>query len=308
MKLIKIGKTDLEVSQIGIGCMRFASLKKDELKNYIETSLDLGLNFYDHADIYGKGACETLFSEAINLSVGASVREKMIIQSKCSIVPGVCYDASKDYILKSTDDILKRLNTDYLDILLLHRPDALVEPSEVCEAFDILKKAGKVRHFGVSNQNPYQIELLNKYLTDKVCVNQLQFSIANSGIVDSGLNVNTANDAAINRDNSILDYCRLKDITIQAWSPFQYGWFEGVFLNNDKFKQLNDKIDEIALKYNVTNSAVAIAWILRHPANIQAIVGTTNISRLNDIKKAMEFTLTREEWYGIYLASGKMLP
>jgi predicted oxidoreductase len=236
-----------------------------------------------------------------------SVREKMIIQSKCAIRKGY-YDYSKEHILSSVEGSLKRLKTDYIDTLLLHRPDTLMEPEEVAEAFDELHSSGKVRYFGVSNHNPMQIELLNKYLNQKITINQLQFSIAHTGIIDSGLNVNMKIDPSINRDGSVLEYCRLKDITIQAWSPFQFGFFEGTFLDNDKFPELNTKINEIASAKGVTNTAIAVAWILRHPAKIQTVVGTTNIQRLKDVSKASEVNLSRQEWYEIYRAAGNKLP
>lgn len=303
---IELKKSKVFVPPIAIGCMRLNSLSKSELESYIKTTMELGLNFYDHADIYGRGECETAFSDAINMN--STIREKMIIQSKTSIVPSVCYNASTEYIINSVDGILKRLKTDYLDFLLLHRPDALVEPEEVAEAFNQLKKAGKVKHFGVSNHNANQIQLLNKYCDNQIGINQLQFSIAHSGMIDSGINVNMTTDGSIDHDGSILDFCRLNDITIQAWSPFQYGRIEGVFLDNDKYPELNKKVNEMAEKYNVTNSAIAIAWILRHPAKIQAIVGSTNIGRVTDITKALDIELSREDWYSIYLSGGKILP
>ena len=305
MKNIILGTTDIKASSIGLGCMRIADMEKEDVNKLINIALEEGINFFDHADIYGKGRSEEIFSEAIGMN--SSLREKMIIQSKCSIRPGF-YDYSKEHIISSVDGILKRLKTDYLDILLLHRPDTLMEPEEVSEAFEELFKAGKVREFGVSNHNPMQIELLNKYLKNKIMINQLQFSLMHTGIIDSGINVNMKVEPSIDRDGSILEYCRLKDITIQAWSPFQYGFFEGVFLNNDKFPELNAKIDELAEKKGVTNSAIATAWILRHPAKIQTIVGTTNAERLRDICKASEVELTRQEWYELYRAAGNQLP
>lgn len=235
------------------------------------------------------------------------VREKMILQSKCGIRKGM-FDFSKEHILQSVDGILQRLRTDYLDVLLLHRPDTLVEPEEVAEAFEQLERTGKVRHFGVSNQNPMQIQLLQKYVKQPIVANQLQLSITNATMISQGFNVNMENAAAVNRDGSILDFCRLNDITIQPWSPFQYGFFEGVFLDNEKFPELNAKINEIAEKYNVSNTTIAIAWLLRHPANMQPVTGTMNLGRIADCAKASEITLTREEWYAIFLAAGNILP
>ena len=305
MKTMKFGHSNLEVPEIGLGCMRITGLEsKDAVRELVDTAMENGVNFFDHADIYAGGEAEGIFGAAVD----PSMREKMILQTKCAIHPGVSYDFSKEHILKSVDGSLKRLQTDYIDILLLHRPDSLMEPEEVAEAFEELEKAGKVRYFGVSNQNSMQIELLNKYCGGRIMADQLQFSIAHCDIIDSGINVNVHNDAGANRDGSVLEYCRLKDITIQAWSPFQYGMFEGVFLNNEKFPELNRQIDELAEKYSVSNSAIAVAWILRHPARIQTIVGTTKKERLAQICKASDIKLTRSEWYSLYMAAGKRLP
>ncbi|MBB6622928.1 aldo/keto reductase family oxidoreductase [Clostridium gasigenes] len=305
MKNINIGNGAIKASEISLGCMRMADISKEKASKLINTALDEGINFFDHADIYGAGKSEEIFAEAIDMN--PSIREKMIIQSKCGIRPGF-FDFSKEHIINSVDASLKRLKTDYLDTFLLHRPDTLMEPEEVSEAFAELYASGKVRHFGVSNQNPMQIELLNKYLNNKIIINQLQLSIMNTGMIDSGLNVNMKINSSIDRDGSILEYCRLKDITIQAWSPFQYGMFEGVFLDNDKFPEINAKINEIAALKGVSNTVIATAWILRHPAKIQTIVGTTNAARLKDICKASDVNLTRQEWYEIYRAAGNKLP
>ncbi|MCQ6560651.1 aldo/keto reductase [Paenibacillus mendelii] len=305
MKTIKLGSSTLEVPVIAVGCMRINSLDKTKAENFVQTALEEGANFFDHADIYGGGTCEEIFADAIHMN--DDVREKIILQSKCGIRKGM-FDFSKEHILESVDGILKRLKTDYLDILLLHRPDTLVEPEEVAAAFDQLESSGKVRHFGVSNQNPMQIQLLKRSVKQPIVANQLQLSITNSTMISSGFNVNMENEAAVNRDGSILDFCRLNDITIQPWSPFQYGFFEGVFLGNDKFPELNQKIDEIAEKYGVSNTTIAIAWLLRHPANMQPVTGTMNVERLKDCCKASEIQLTREDWYGIFRAAGNVLP
>ncbi|MFC6334052.1 aldo/keto reductase family oxidoreductase [Paenibacillus septentrionalis] len=305
MRTIKLGTSNLEVPVIAVGCMRINSLDKQEAERFVQTSLELGANFFDHADIYGGGNCESIFADAVHMN--DDVREKMILQSKCGIRKGM-FDFSKEHILQSVDGILQRLRTDYLDVLLLHRPDTLVEPEEVAEAFDQLERTGKVRHFGVSNQNPMQIQLLQKYVKQPIVANQLQLSITNATMISQGFNVNMENAAAVNRDGSILDFCRLNDITIQPWSPFQYGFFEGVFLDNEKFPELNAKINEIAEKYNVSNTTIAIAWLLRHPANMQPVTGTMNLGRIADCAKASEITLTREEWYAIFLAAGNILP
>lgn len=306
MRKIELGKSKMMVPVVAAGCMRLNGLELKAAASFIDKAMSLGVNFFEHADIYGGGECEKLFAKACDMK--PSVREKMILQSKCGIVPGKMYDFSKTHILNSVDGILERLHTEYLDVLVLHRPDALMEPEEVAEAFDILKKSGKVRHFGVSNHKPSQIALLQKYLSEPLVTDQLQFSITNSLMVENGMEVNMTTPGAADRDGSVLDYCRLNDITIQTWSPFQYGFFEGVFLGNDKFPELNHVIDEIAAKYGVTNTTIAAAWILRHPAKMQLIAGTMNERRLESICAASDVALEREEWYKIYLAGGHILP
>ncbi len=305
MKKINIGNGEITASEISLGCMRINEITSINAARLVSTALDEGIDFFDHADIYGDGKSEEVFAEAMKTT--SYSREKYILQTKCGIRSGY-FDFSKEHILDSVDKSLKRLDTDYIDVLLLHRPDTLIEPEEVAEAFTKLHSSGKVKYFGVSNQKPMQIELLNKYLNQNIIINQLQLSITNTGMIDSGLNVNMEINPSIDRDGSILEYCRLKDITIQAWSPFQYGMFAGVFLDNDKFPELNNKINEIAKIKGVTNSAIAVAWILRHPAKIQTIVGTTKSKRLKDICQASKVQLTRQEWYEIYRAAGNKLP
>ncbi|AZI42218.1 aldo/keto reductase family oxidoreductase [Deinococcus psychrotolerans] len=305
MRTIKLGTTDLDVPVVAVGCMRLDTIDRADAQAFVQTALDQGATFFDHADIYGGGKCEEIFADVIEMS--SSVREKIILQSKCGIRKD-SFDFSKEHILSSVDGILKRLKTDYLDILLLHRPDALVEPEEVAAAFDQLEQEGKVRHFGVSNQTPRQIELLKKFVKQPVVANQLQLSITNASMITRGWNVNMENAEAVDRDGGILDYCRLHDITIQPWSPFQFGFFEGVFLDNPKFPELNAKIDEIAAKYNVSNTTIAMGWLLRHPAKMQPVTGTMNVQRLKDCVKASEINLTREEWYGVATAAGYVLP
>ncbi|MBM7655505.1 aldo/keto reductase [Neobacillus cucumis] len=306
MKYINIANTDLQVSNIIMGNMRLPQLSVAEAENLIRSAMEEGINFFDHADIYGKGKSEELFSEAIQMN--SSIREKMILQSKCGIRNGY-FDFSKEHIVESVDGILKRLNTEYLDILLLHRPDPLMEPAEVAEAFEELHNSGKVKYFGVSNHNPAQIELLQKYIPQKLVVNQLQFSIAHTPMIDSGITLNMKVDQSINRDMSVLEYSRLNDITIQAWSPYQHGFFGGSFLGDvETYPKLNEVVDNIAEKYGVTNTAIATAWITRHPANIQVVLGTTKVERLKDACQGSDIRLTREEWYQIYKAAGNIIP
>lgn len=305
LKRITIGNSALTASEISLGCMRMADLSKEDANKVINTALENGIDFFDHADIYGGGKSEEVFADAIDMN--ATIREKMILQSKCGIRQGF-FDFSKEHIISSVEGSLKRLKTDYLDTLLLHRPDTLFEPEEVAAAFTELEKSGKVRHFGVSNQNPGQIELLKKYVDQELIANQLQFSIMHTGMIDTGFNVNMTIDPSLDRDGGILEYSRLNNMTIQAWSPFQFGFFEGVFLDNDKFPELNKTIDKIAADKGVTNSAIAVAWIQRHPASFQTVVGTMNPGRIADIAKASDVTLSREEWYEIYRAAGNQLP
>lgn len=304
MKSIKVGGL-LDCSSVVMGCMRIDEMPVKEVEQLIFTAALCNVNFFDHADIYGGGRSEEVFGRALKLH--PELREKIILQTKCGICNGY-YDFSKKHIIESVEGSLKRLQTDYVDILLLHRPDTLMEPGEVAQAFDKLYSEGKVRHFGVSNQNPMQMELLKKYVKQPLLINQLQLSVKVTGMIDSGFNVNMQNPPSVMHDGSVLEYCRLNGITIQAWSPFQYGFFEGVFLNRDKFPELNGCIDRIASEYGVTNSAVAVAWILRHPANMQVVTGTTNANRFTDICKGADITLTREQWYEIYRAAGNVLP
>lgn len=309
MKYLELGgNEEMKVSQIAIGCMRMSKLETVEIGRYLEQAVAQGINFFDHADIYGKGECEEKF--AAGLKETSIKREDIFLQSKCGIRSGF-FDFSKEHILSAVDGILGRLETDYLDVLALHRPDTLMEPEEVTEAFVELKKAGKVRQFGVSNQNPGQMMLLKKYLDQEnipLIVNQLQLSLKFTPMIDAGFNVNMLIDPAVNRDGGILEYCRLHDITIQAWSPFQYGFFEGVFVDNPKFPKLNDVMEKIANKYGVTKTGLAVAWINRHPANIQTIIGTMTNERVKEVADASMIQISREDWYELYRAAGNKLP
>lgn len=305
MKSINLGGSGLMGSAIGLGCMRISSMSREELSRHIHTALDCGITFFDHADIYGGGESERLFGSVLASEPG--LRDQLVLQSKCGIRPNML-DLSKEHILESVDGILQRLGTDRLDVLLLHRPDVLIEPDQVAEAFDRLEQSGKVLHFGVSNFTSRQIELLQSGLKQKLLVNQMQFGIMCPGLVAHGLEANTQMPHAADRDGEVLDYCRLKGITIQAWSPFQYGFFGGTFLDNDQFPELNQTLQEVGDTYGVSKGAVAAAWILRHPADIQVILGTTKPERVREIAAGSEITLSREEWYRIYLAAGNKIP
>jgi predicted oxidoreductase len=310
MKKLLLGTSTLFVPAIAVGCMRIDSVEKTTAELFVKTCLDLGLNFFDNADVYGLGECEKVFAKAIGMS--SDLREKIYIQTKCGIVRvndrNVRFDFSKDHILKSVDDSLRRLKTDYLDILLLHRPDALAEPEEIAEAFDVLISKGKVRNFGVSNQDPYLIQLLQKHIKHPIIANQIQLSLTNATLITQTMNMNMLNDFGIDRDNGILNFCRLNNITVQAWSPLQFGASSGTFMGNDNYPVLNAKLKEIGAKYGVSDTAIAIAWILRHPARIQVVTGTVNPERVKDCAKAMDVVLSREDWYDLYLAAGHQLP
>lgn len=306
MNTIKLGKSGLTVPRIAVGCMRMSDISEAEADTFVNGAMEKGLTFFDHADIYGGGEAERMFGKVLEAHPG--MRDKVILQSKAGIVPGVMYNNSKEYLLNAVDGILKRLQTEYLDLFLIHRPDPLVEPEEVAEAFHILKESGKVRYFGVSNHRPMQMDLLSSYLEEDLIVDQLQFSITNSNMVRSGMEVNMETEGACDRDGSVLDYCRCKNITIQTWSPFQYGTFAGTFLGNPKFAELNAVLDRIAEKYGVSSTTIAAAWILRHPAKMQILSGSMKLSRQEEICQADAIALTREEWYEIYLSAGHILP
>lgn len=304
MKQIQLGQSNLKVSDIALGCMRMSSLEISEAAKVLDASIAGGINFFDHADIYGGGESEVVFSQAIKeLNVS---RENLILQSKCGITKQG-FNFSKGHIVDSVDGILKRLDTDYLDLLVLHRPDALMEPEEIASAFNELEKNGKVRQFGVSNQNPQQIELLKTAIEQPLVVNQLQFGLKHTGMLDEGFNVNNIYQGE-QPSAGLLEYSRREKMTIQAWSPLQYGYFEGVFIGHEKFPELNAALDKLANKYEVSSSAIAIAWILRHPAKMQVLLGSMNVSRIESMIKATDVYLTHEEWYDLYKVAGNILP
>jgi len=305
-RMLQIGSERIAVPAIAVGCMRISGKTKEELDRFIHTAMDCGLNYFDHADIYGGGRCEELFGEVL-AGNGSIRREDMILQSKCGIRKGF-YDFSTGYILEAADGILRRLRTDYLDVLLLHRPDALMEPEEVAEAFERLYAAGKVRAFGVSNQRPAQMELLKRCVKQPLIVNQLQFSLPVSGMIANGVEVNMDSPGAADRDGGVLAYCRLNGVTVQAWSPFQMPNGKGTFLGAEEYGELNRALRELAERYGTTPTVIAAAWILRHPAQMQVVTGTAREERLQEIETAQTIRLTREEWYRLYLAAGHPLP
>lgn len=309
MKTQQLPQTGRTVSSVILGLMRIKAMSNAEIQSLFGAARDAGVDVFDHADIYGgeRHACEARFGEAIALN--PAEREQIVIQSKVGIRNGY-FDFSCEHILASVDGSLAALKTDYLDLLLLHRPDTLVEPEDVAKAFDILKDSGKVRNFGVSNQTPGQIELLKSAVTQPLIVNQVQLSITHAPLIAQGIAANMAGlDQSISRDVGLLDYSRLNTMTLQAWSPFQKSFFDGVFLGDrENFAALNDAIDALAKSYGVTPTGIAVAWITRHPANIQVVLGTTKPSRVAESAAGSDIKLTREEWYRLFTAAGHKLP
>lgn len=320
MKYLNVKGSNLKFSQISLGTMRIQRKEKDaegnkvyigkpieEVEELIKTAIDLGINVIDTADIYGHGLSEELIGKVIKRN--PELREKMILQTKCGVVSnkiGTYYNTKKEYILKCVDDSLKRLNTDHIDVLLLHKPDPLYDPKGITEAFNELYESKKVLNFGVSNFTSLQIELIQKYCKQEIAFSQMQFSIAHSLMIDSEVNVNTKGEYSADYDSGILDYCRLNDICMQAYSVVQGDG--GTFINNPKYEALNIKMDELAKKYNTNKNAIALAWILKHPANIMPIIGTTSCTHLKESLEALNFEITRQEWFELYVACEKPLP
>ncbi|WP_125766733.1 aldo/keto reductase [Lapidilactobacillus wuchangensis] len=317
MKNIKIGQTNWEASAVALGIMRMNVLSTADAAKTLETAVDTGINFIDSADIYGMGKSEEVFGAALKQS--SLNRDQLFIQSKGgivfdparshgSLVFGKRYDFSKQHLIAAVDGILQRMQIDYLDSFLLHRPDPLMELDQVAAAFDELQASGKVRHFGVSNFNPEQVAMVQGAVSQRLLINQLQFSIAHTGMIDYGLHTNMTDPRSINHDGGLMEYSRRTNTTIQAWSPFQHGLFAGTFINDPEFKELNDKLAELADKYHASKNAIAVAWLLRHPASVQVMLGTMNPAHIKDSAAGADITLTKQEWYDVYFAAGNDLP
>ena len=310
MEYITLPNTNVKVSKISLGCMRLKGKSVEQIEMLLKNALELGINYFDHADVYGHGECESLFGEVLKRN--PQLRKKMIIQTKCDIVPvyngGQRYDTSKEYIKKKVKESLRKLNVDYIDILLLHRPDPLCNPIELSETFSELQEEGMVKYFGVSNHSVGKMKLLQKYLKQPLVINQMQFSIIHSHMVDSDIFLNMDDSKGIDRDNGMIDYCHYNEITIQTWCSLQASWMDGTFIDNPKFPKLNAVLEELANKYKVAKSAIAIAWILRHPANMIPVTGTTSIDHLKQACEATNVKLTRQEWFDLYMAEDKLVP
>ncbi|MDV7990907.1 aldo/keto reductase [Rhodococcus sp. IEGM 1374] len=309
MRTFSLPHTETEVSSIVLGFMRITDLDDDRIRRLVATALDVGVTVFDHADIYGGSphTCEKRFGDAVTLT--PSQRERISIQSKVGIREG-WFDFSRDHIVTTVEASLEALGVDHLDTLLLHRPDTLVEPEEVAAAFDHLHASGKVLGFGVSNHTPGQIELLKTAVNQPILFDQIQLSIVHSPLIAAGLTANmSTEDQSIDRDNGLLDYARTRGITLQAWSPFQSGTPSGVFVGDrENYPDLNVALDEIADVHGSTPSAVATAWITRHPADIQVVLGTTNPDRVVEAAAGSDLRLTRQEWYRLFRTAGHTLP
>lgn len=306
MKYAQLGTSGVEASRVALGVMRISEKSPEEAVKIIITAMDCGINFFDTADVYGAGKSSQVLGRA--LKDAGIARDKVILQTKFGIVAGKRYDFSKKHLLEALDFELNNLGVDYVDFALLHRPDTLVELDQVAEAFNELQNSGKVRHFGVSNVNPWQAELLQSAVDQKLEVNQLQFGLGHTGMVEQEFHVNMSDASSVDHDGGIIAYSRLKKMTIQAWSPFQYGFFEGVFIDNPKFPELNAKLEELAQKYDSTKNGIATAWILRHPAQMQVILGSMNTTRIQQMAAGADVTLEAQDWYDLYFAAGNDLP
>ncbi|HMO49706.1 MAG TPA: aldo/keto reductase [Kiritimatiellia bacterium] len=300
-----IGRSKLSSSVLGLGCMRMGDRPDDDAARVLAAAVEAGITLFDHADIYAGGRSEEVFARAV--AALKLPRSAYVLQSKCGIRSGF-FDFSREHILASVEGSLRRLRADYLDILLLHRPDTLMEPEEVASAFSELRERGYVHHFGVSNQHPGQIALLQASCDHPLLVNQVQASLAHTPIFDHGFNVAMKVDAATDRVGGVLEYCREHGITLQAWSPLQFGFFQGVFIDHPNYGPLNETLRRIGAEQGASASAVALAWLLHHPARIQPIIGSMNPDRIRDMARAPSVTLDRAQWYECYRAAGNVLP
>lgn len=310
MERLRIGGSGPEASQIGLGMMRIGALDDDGIRALYSGARELGVDLFDHADIYGGSmhACEQRFGDALRLSSGE--RAEIVIQSKCGIRSDVGgFDFSAEHIVRQAEGSLRALGTDYLDVLLLHRPDTLVEPEEVAKAFSTLEAAGKVRAFGVSNHTPGQIELLRASLKQPVVADQVQFGLGHAALVAQGIAANMEGVAqSVQRDGGLLDYARLQGITLQVWSPYQAGFFGGPIFTSPDLQHLQTVLERLAGKYGVSQTAIATAWITRHPARMQVVLGTTRVARVGDAVAGAGITLSRPEWYELFKAAGYEIP
>lgn len=326
MKTYRIPNTDLDATRIAYGCMPIGGAwdsapLTDETRgralDIVRSALDQGINFYDHADIYCRGKSEEAFAGIWKRA--SNLRQRIYVQSKC----GICFegdpdpafpqrfDFSYEHIMRSVEGSLKRLQTDYLDVLLLHRPDPLVEPEEVARAFDALHGSGKVRYFGVSNHTAAQIALLRKFVKQPIVFNQVAFNVVHTHMLDEGIVFNQDRPGRSERNGGTIEYCRQHDIMIQAWGALAWGRLTGGARSplNETQSKAAAAIADMAKAKGVSGEAILVAWLLRHPAKIQPIIGTTNAERIRASCEGDGVTLTREEWYTLFIAGrGEQLP
>lgn len=304
MKEILIGGA-FRASEMALGCMRICRISYQDAEKLVMTAAEQGINYFDHADVYGFGASEEYFGRILKQHPG--LRENIYLQSKCTLIRDsektLYLDTTKEHILKSVDDSLSRLQTDYLDTYMLHHPDTLMNPDEIAEAFHLLQASGKVRFFGVSNFKQMELEYLQSCLNQKLIVNQMQLSVAHTDLIDSSNSVKLNDADNVDHNGSVFTYMRMHQITLQAWSPFQVRFYGGVFMHDDAYPMLNQVVNRMSAEKGVSPSAIAIAWILAHPTHIQPMIGTTKPERLCDICTASDVTLTRQEWYELYRAT-----
>jgi len=318
MKTSILPHTDLSVSELIYGCMRIRgswspeALTEEEIAaglRSVRAALDAGITFFDHADIYGRGRCEELFGHLWKREGVA--RDQLVLQSKCGIRPGLCYDFRPDYIRASVEGSLQRLQTDYLDILLLHRPDVLMEPDAIAEVFAELKASGKVRYFGVSNFTPAAQELLQSRLPDPLVTNQIRFGLGFINPVESWLVAGRSADGIQTRGEGILEYCMQHRIRPQAYSPVVYGGILEPLAESDTpaLRGLKELLNAMAAEKGVSPDVIALSWVMRHPAGIQPIIGTTRPERIHTAARALDLPLSHEEWYSLFIAArGNALP
>lgn len=324
MKTIPLHRRGIPVSPLVLGCMGLGGgwnrnpITAENIKQAheaIESALSIGINLFDHADIYTYGKAERVFGEVLREQ--PHLRENMFIQSKCGIrfkensgVPGR-YDFSEEHIRRSVDGILERLGVEYIDFLLLHRPDPLMDPEEVAKTIHDLKSSGKVRWFGVSNMSAGQIRLLQSYCEEPFLINQLEMSLAKMGWLETGVLVNHGEAAENIFPEGTLEYCRLENIQLQAWAPLAQGVFSGNSLDKQResIKLTAKLVQEMAEQKQTTPEAIVLSWLMTHPAGIQPVIGTVNPDRIQACADAGKITLTREEWYTLYVSSrGRALP
>lgn len=308
MRKTRLGMRD--ASMLGLGMMGIEPLGDAEIRELFGTARALGVDVFDHADIYGSEwhACERRFGEALRLA--PDERDAIVIQSKCGIRRDAHgFDFSAEHIVRQVEGSLSALRTDRLDVLLLHRPDALVEPDEVARAFDALESAGKVVAFGVSNHTPGQIELLRSAVRQPLVADQVQFGLGHAGLVAQGIAANMEGVAqSAVRDGGLVEWARLNGVRLQAWSPFRRGFFAGSLFDDGAPSALRDALARVGTAHGLTASGTATAWIARHPAEIQTVVGTTRPERLREAAAGIDARLSRSEWYELLGAAGYTIP